>query len=283
MVKIICDSTTDLTPELIAKYNITVLPLNVLLGDKNFKDGVDITPDEIYDYHAKNGVLPKTAALNIADFTSAFEENSKDGNDVVCFTISSKMSATFNNARLAAEDFENVYAIDTCNLSSGGGLLVLEACKMAEEGKKGAEIKEKCDELAKHMDASFVIDSLEYLHKGGRCSAVAAFGANLLKIKPLIQVKDGTMGVAKKYRGKLESVVLEYVADKLSNPEDIDNDSIFITHAGVDQAIIDSVKEKVTSLMKFKNIYISRASATISSHCGRNTIGILFKRKSPLV
>ena len=282
MVKIFSDSTTDLGKELIEKYNINILPLNVLLGEKNYKDGVDITPDEIYAYHDANGTLPKTAALNIVDFEEAFKEATADGSEVVCFTISSKMSATFNNSRLAAEGFDNVYAIDTCNLSTGGGLLVLEACKMAAEGKKGSEIKAKCDELAKYMDASFVIDSLEYLHKGGRCSAVAAFGANLLKLKPLIQVKDGAMDVAKKYRGKYETVLLEYVADKLHDTDDIDHDCVFITHAGVDTHIIESVKQKVTELIPFKNVYITRASATISSHCGRNTLGVIFKRNSPI-
>lgn len=282
MVKIISDSTTDLGNELIEKHNIQILPLNVLLGEKNYKDGVDITPEEIYEYHDKNGVLPKTAALNIADFENIFADASADGSDVVCFTISSKMSATFNNARIAAENFNNVYAIDTCNLSTGGGLLVLEACKMAQEGKSGAEIKETCDELAKYIDASFVIDSLEYLHKGGRCSAVAAFGANLLKLKPLIQVSDGVMGVAKKYRGKFDTVLLEYTADKLANVDDIDTENVFITHAGVDDEYVESVKQKVLELIPFKNVYITRASATISSHCGRNTLGVLFKRKSPV-
>lgn len=282
MVKIISDSTTDLGNELIEKHNIQILPLNVLLGEKNYKDGVDITPEEIYEYHDKNGVLPKTAALNIADFENIFADASADGSDVVCFTISSKMSATFNNARIAAENFNNVYAIDTCNLSTGGGLLVLEACKMAQEGKSGAEIKEKCDELAKYIDASFVIDSLEYLHKGGRCSAVAAFGANLLKLKPLIQVSDGVMGVAKKYRGKFDTVLLEYTADKLANVDDIDTENVFITHAGVDDEYVESVKQRVLELIPFKNVYITRASATISSHCGRNTLGVLFKRKSPV-
>ncbi len=281
-IVIVADSTCDLSQELIAKHDIKIVPLNVLLDDKNYRDGVDITPDDIYAYHEEHGVLPKTAAINTAEWEEIFKKYTADGSEVVCFTISNEMSATFNNARLAAMEVENVYPVSTGNLSTGIGLQILKACELKAEGKSAREIQEYCTELTETVDASFVIDSLEYLHKGGRCSAVAAFGANLLKLKPLIQVKNGSMGVTKKYRGKYDSVLLEYVIDKLSETDDIDFNTVFVTHAGVDDEIVNSVVAKVKELIPFKNVYVTRAGATISSHCGRNTLGVLFLRKSKL-
>lgn len=276
------DSTTDLGDELIAKYDIKILPLNVTLGDKTFRDGVDITPDEIYDYHSKTGVLPKTSAINAAEFTDFFKQYTDQGYAVVMFVISSGMSATFQNANIAASELDDVYVVDTKNLSTGGGHLVLRAAELREQGKSAKEIADACNELTEYVDASFVIDNLEYLHKGGRCSAVAALGANLLKLKPLIQVKDSKMGVAKKYRGNYSVVLKEYVKDKLANGDDIVLDHVFVTHAGCDREIVDSVVNAVKSALPFKNVYITRASCTISSHCGRNTLGVLFIRKSKL-
>ncbi len=281
-IVILADSTCDLSAELIAKHDIKIVPLNVLLGENNYRDGVDITPDDIYAYHEEHGILPKTAAINTAEWEDLFRKYTADGSEVVCFTISSEMSATYNNARLAAMEVENVYPVSTGNLSTGIGLQILKACELRSEGKSAKEIQEYCTELTSRVDASFVIDSLEYLHKGGRCSAVAAFGANLLKLKPLIQVKNGSMGVTKKYRGKYDTVLLEYVADKLADTDDIDYSAVFVTHAGVDAEILDSVVAKVKELIPFENVYITRAGATISSHCGRNTLGVLFVRKTEL-
>lgn len=279
---IACDSACDLSPEIVNQNNIKIIPLNVILGDKNYKDGVDITPDDIYEYHEKHGVLPKTAAINAAEFEDELTSFTQNGDSVVLFTISSKMSVTNLNAKMAAEEIGNVYVVDSANLSTGIGLLLLEACRMAKEGMDAEAIANECRELTKYVDASFVIDSLEYLSKGGRCSALAALGANLLKIKPMIQVKDGSMGVTKKYRGKYENVLTEYVADKLANKDDIRTENVFVTHAGVDESVVKAVCEQIASTMDFKNLYITRAGSTVSSHCGRNTLGVLFIRNNAL-
>ncbi len=276
------DSTTDLSRELIERYNIGILPLLVTLGDKTYTDGVDIDANYIYDYHSKTGELPKTSAVNIPTAEEFFEKYTKDGNTVIHFTISSEMSSTYQNCCIAAEDFDDVYVIDTKNLSTGGGLLVIAAAEMAANGMEANEIADKVRALADNVDASFVIDNLEYLHKGGRCSAVAAFGANLLKLKPCITVKSGKMGVEKKYRGKYLDVVKEYAAERLTTGGEIDLDRVFITHAGCDDEIVNAVIEIVKNTLPFKEVFVTRAGCTISSHCGKDTLGVLFIRKSPI-
>lgn len=281
-VIITSDSTTDLNKELIERYNIGILPLLVTLGDKTYTDGVDIDADFIYDYHAKTGDLPKTSAVNIPTAEDFFKKYVDEGYAIVHFTISSEMSSTYQNCNIAASEFEDIYVIDTKNLSTGGGLLVVAAAEMAANGMEAKDIASAVTELAANVDASFVIDSLEYLHKGGRCSAVAAFGANLLKLKPCITVKNGKMGVDKKYRGRYSDVVKEYTAERLINPSDIDLDRVFVTHAGCDQEIIDSVVKVIKDTLPFKEVFITRAGCTVSSHCGRNTLGVLFVRKSPI-
>lgn len=197
-IVIASDSTTDLSAELREKYDIKTLPLGVNLGDKTYFDGVDITPDDIYAYHKETGVLPKTAAANYGDCIDFFTPFVNDGKTVIYFSISSEMSSTYNNAHMAAMDLENVYVIDSRNLSTGGGLLVIAAAEMANSGMEAEKIVEEIEKLVPCVDASFVIDNLEYLHKGGRCSAVAMLGANLLKLKPCIEVKGGKMGVGEK-------------------------------------------------------------------------------------
>ena len=276
------DSTCDLGAELIEKYGVKILPLGVTLGEENYTDGVDIDPDMIYANYEKTGQLPKTSAVNLADFEDFFEEYTAQGYSIVVFTISSDMSSTYHNARLAAEDFDNVYVVDTRNLSTGGGLLVATAAEMAKDGKSAAEIAEKCQKLAENVDASFVIDSLEFLHKGGRCSALAAFGANLLQLKPCITVKGGKMGVSKKYRGRFSAVLPQYIEDRMSDLSDICLDKVFITHAGCDKEIIDACVSKVKSLAPEVEVMVTRAGCTVSSHCGKNTLGVLFIRKTPI-
>lgn len=276
------DSTCDLSWELVERYQIKLLPMGVSLGDTIYRDGVDITPDEIYAHHEKTGQLPKTSAINMAENGDFFAEMTKDGSAVIHFTISSSMSATYNNARVAAEDFEDVYVIDSKNLSTGSGLLVIAAAEMAQQGMEPREIAQKVSELADCVDASFVVDNLEYLAKGGRCSAVAAFGANLLQLKPCIYVKNGSMGVGKKYRGRFEKVLPMYVADRLINSEDICLDRVFVTHAGCDPKVVDSVVEAVKNTLPFKEVIVTRAGCTVSAHCGANTLGVLFVRKTPL-
>ena len=277
-VIIASDSTCDLSAELIERYQIKILPLGVSLGEKQYRDGVDINPDMIYENYEKTGTLPKTAAVNIAEFDEFFAKEKADGNDVVLFTISSDMSSTFNNARLAAQEYEGVYPVNTQNLSTGGGLLVVAAAEMALEGKSAKEIAEACTALREKVDASFVIDNLEFLHKGGRCSAIAAFGANLLSLKPCVVVREGKMGVGKKYRGNFADVLPKYVADRLGDGSTLSLERVFVTHAGCDMNIVNACVEQVRAA-GFKEVLITRAGCTISSHCGQNTLGVLFLRK----
>lgn len=279
-VIIASDSTTDLNAELIEKYSVQIVPLIVNLGGDQHIDGVDINPDMIYEYYEKNATLPKTAAPNISDFHDFFAKHTADGSEVVFFTISSEMSSTCNNARLAADEFEGVYVVDTRNLSTGGGLLVVAAAEMAKEGKNAAEIAEACRNMTGRVDASFIIDNLEFLHKGGRCSAVAAFGASILQLKPCIAVHDGKMMVGKKYRGRFDMNVGKYIADRLGDGSDVEEDCIFVTHAGLDPKFLEGCVEKVKSIIPTANVHITRAGCTISSHCGRNTIGVLFVHKA---
>ena len=277
------DSTSDLNAELIERYGVRFVPLTVNLGDKAYKDGVDIDPDMIYAHYEEHKELPKTASPNISDFQTFFAEQTADGSEVVFFTISCEMSSTYNNARLAALDFEGVHVVDTRNLSTGGGLLVVAAGEMVKEGRSAAEIAEACRAMTDRVDASFVIDNLEYLHKGGRCTMLEALGANLLRLKPCIMVRNGKMGVGKKYRGQFAAVLEKYIADMLANPSDIDDNLVFITHAGCDEAIVHQCVEQVKKTGLFREVQVTRAGCTISSHCGRNTLGVLFVRKTPVM
>ena len=276
------DSTTDLSKELCERYKITVMPLCITLGDKLYTDGVDITPDDIYAHHDRTGELPKTTATNVGDCLDFFSQFTSQGKTVIHFTISSEMSSTYNNACMAAEELGNVYIIDTKNLSTGGGLLVITAAELLNQGLPVEEIVEKTRETVDRVDASFVIDNLEYLYKGGRCSAVAMLGANLLKLKPCIQVKNGKMDVAKKYRGRYADVLKQYVVDKIGDYSDIDLDRVFVTHAGCDPQLVDDIVELVKKTAPFKEVFLTRAGCTVSSHCGANTLGVLFIRKSPI-
>ncbi len=276
------DSTSDLTAEQLEKFNIKTIPLGITLGDKTYRDGVDIDPDYIYKYHEEHGILPKTSAANISEMIDFFRPFVEEGYAIVHFTISSKMSSTYQNSLIAAEEFEDVYVVDSANLSTGEGLLVLRAAEMAQAGADAKEIFDTVSALVPYVDASFVIDSLEYLHKGGRCSALAALGANLLKLKPCIQVKDGGMGVCKKYRGKYIQTLREYVAERLTDYSDIELDRVFVTHAGCDPEVVEEVVDLVKKTAPFKEVVVSRAGCTISSHCGANTLGVLYIRKTPL-
>lgn len=278
-IVITSDSTSDLSSELRQRYNISILPLGVTLGGKVYKDGVDITPDDIYAHHDKTGELPKTTAANVDEFYNFFKKFADEEKTVIHFDISSGMSSTFNNARIAAEEFENIYVIDSANLSTGMGLLVVAAAEMVNEGLEAEEIVAKINDMVPKVDASFVIDNLEYLYKGGRCSALAAFGANMLKLKPCIEVKNGAMGVNKKYRGRYADVLKTYVSERLGDGSDIDNSRVFVTHAGCDEEVVKQVVEQVKEAGIFKEVFLTRAGCTVSSHCGANTLGVLFIRK----
>ena len=279
-VRITADSTCDLSAELLERYSVSIYPLSVSLGDRTGKDGVNMTPEDIYAYVEKTGDLPKSSAVNVgeyADFFSAFVQN---GDSLVHFSLGSGFSSTHQNACLAAEDFENVYVVDSANLSTGQGLVVIKAAEMAAAGKSAKEIYDACCLLTKNVEASFVLDNLSYLKKGGRCSSLAALGANLLKLKPCIEVKDGSMGVGKKYRGNIGNVMLDYVKDRLSDREDIDTSRIFITHTKCDPADVEAVKNAVKEIRPdFEEVLETTAGCTITTHCGPGTLGILFIRK----
>ena len=277
MVKIISDSTCDLSKELIEKYGIRIIPLYVRLGEDEYKDGVNITPEELYKWSDDHGETPKTAASSVADIEEYID---KDGDDeYIIFTISSQMSANFNNCKLAAEDLEmedRIFVIDSANLSTGIGLQVLRAAELAAEGKKAAEIVSYIESIKGKVRASFVIDTLVYLHRGGRCSGLAAFFGSALKLHPRISVDDGAMHPEKKYRGKIDRCVLDYVKDMEPALLKAEKARVFITHSGCDSAIVDSVRAYLESLNHFDEILETRAGAVISSHCGPGTLGVLF-------
>ena len=279
-VKIISDSTCDLSPELIQKYDIAIVPLYVLMGDKTQKDGLEVTPEDIYSYVSETGKLPSTSAPNLGDFSAEFKKWRDEGYEIVHFNISSDFSSSYQNACTAAAETDGVYVVDTRNLSTGSGLVVLHAAELAQQGKSGAEIKEACDALTSKVEASFVVDSIDYLHKGGRCSSVAALGANLLKLKPLIEVLDGKMKAGKKYRGNIDKVIINYVTDKLKDRDDIDKHRIFITHTKCNPVVVQQVRGKINELCPgFEGILETTAGCTITSHCGPGTLGVLFVRK----
>jgi len=278
-IKITSDSTCDLSREQIKKYDVTILPLAVAMGDGNYRDGVDITPEEIYAHVSKGGDLPKTAANNIADYQAVFSRYAGTYDAVIHLDISADFSSCYQNACIAAEDFENVYVVDSRNLSTGHGLLVIRAGELAEAGKSGAEIAEELRGMVDRVDASFILNQLEYLKKGGRCSALAVLGANMLKLKPCIEVKDGKMGVGKKYRGAFEKTLKEYIRDRLADREDLELDRIFVTHSGIEKELIDLAVNTVRELQPFREICITQAGCTISSHCGPDTIGVLYIHK----
>ncbi|MBQ1279386.1 MAG: DegV family protein [Clostridia bacterium] len=281
-ILITSDSTCDLSAELKERYNIKTIPLGITLGTEVYRDGIDITPDDIYAHHAKTGELPKTTASNVGECIDFFKPFVDDGYTVIHFTISSSMSSTYNNTCMAASEFDNVYVIDSKNLSTGGGLLVIAAAEMAKSGMAVADIVSEIEKLTSCVDASFVIDSLDYLYKGGRCSALSVLGANLLKLKPCIEVKNGSMGVGKKYRGVYGTVLKQYAQERLQNPDDIDTSRVFVTHAGCDAQIVEDIVNQVKETGLFKEVFVTRAGCTISSHCGANTLGVLFIRKSPI-
>lgn len=279
-VKIISDSTCDLSKELLEKYEISIVPLYVVLNDETKRDGLEVTPEDIYSYVDKNGKLPSTSAASIGDYLDVFKYWREQGYEIVHFDISSDFSSTYHNACMAAEEVGGVYVVDSRNLSTGQGLAVLHGAEMAQDGKSAKEIYEECTALTSKIEASFVVDSIDYLYKGGRCSALAAFGANLLKLKPCIEVKDGKMNPGKKYRGNISRVMLNYVEERLRGRDDIDKSRIFITHTKCSEEDVEAVRNKILEICPdFKEILETTAGCTVTTHCGPNTLGILFIRK----
>lgn len=279
MIRIISDSTCDLSRELIEKYNIEILPLHIHLGEEEYQDGVTITPDEIYEWSDANDTTPKTAAVSIGEAVDVFEPHVKNGDELIVFSISQGMSATCSVLRLAAAELEaedSIHVIDSANLSTGIGLLVIEAAMMIQEGKTATEIVAKIEELKPLVSASFVVDTLTYLHRGGRCSGVAALAGGMLKLHPKIVVENGKMDANKKYRGKINAVIKSYVKDMEEDLKNAKKDRVFITHSGCEESIIEEVREYLKSLQVFDEILVTRAGSVISSHCGPGTLGVLF-------
>ncbi len=276
---ILCaDSTCDLSPELKERFGVRTFPFHVNLGENTYQDGIDLVPDDIYRIYNEQHILPKTAAINMAEYTDFFKSFVNQGYQVIHLNLGSGLSVSHNNCRLAAEELPGVYAIDSCNLSTGTGLLVLEAADRIAAGMPAAQVAQEVQALVPKVQASFVLDTLEFLYKGGRCSALSMMGANLLQLKPCIEVDNtsGKMGVGKKYRGTLDKVLREYVHDLLKDRTDIRTNRVFITHSGISEERIAIAKAAVEECQTFDEIFVTRAGCTISSHCGPNTLGVLF-------
>lgn len=279
MIKIISDSTSDLTAELIKKYDIDILPLYVHMGEDEYRDGVDITPDEIYEWSDANKTTPKTAAPSIEDAVNVIKPYKEKKCDVIMFAISEDMSSSANVMRLAADELEysdHVYVIDSASLSTGIGLMVLEAAVMADKGIPAEEIVKQIEALKPYVRASFVVDTLKYLHRGGRCSSTAMLVGSALKLKPRIVVKNGKMEADHKYRGKQSRVVMQYVKELEPELLKAKKDRVFITHSGCADEIIKEVKDYLKGLGHFKELFVTRAGGVISSHCGAGTLGVLY-------
>lgn len=281
-VKIIADSTCDLSKELLERYHITIVPLHIVLGEEEYKDTVEITPDEIYQWSNEHNAAPKTSAIAFSDIMDLFEQYGKDYDEIVCFSISGQMSTTVNVMRMAAEELhmeDRVFVVDSENLSTGIGLLVLEAAIKAQNGLSGKEIAAYMETLKPYIRSSFVVDTLTFLHRGGRCSGVAALAGSALKLHPKIVVEQGAMKPDKKYRGKISSAIQHYVKDLEPMLKNARTDRIFITHSGCEDSLIQSIRQEIEGLEMFAEILITRAGGVISSHCGPGTLGVLFIEK----
>ena len=281
-VVLCADSTCDLSPELVKSHQIHLYPFHVVLGGETYSDGVDLTTDDIVRVYNEQKILPTTAAINVQEYIDFFTPFIEQGCDIVHISLGSGISSSHQNACLAAAEFEGrVFPINSGNLSTGSGHIVLEAAARIQAGLPAAQIADELRALTGKVSASFVLDTLEFLHKGGRCSALAMMGANLLKLKPSIRVNnaDSSMTVGKKYRGSLEKALEDYVRDELQGRDDIRTDKVFITHSPMDQALVDKVVELVKSYQPFENVYVTNAGCTITSHCGPNCLGVLFMTK----
>lgn len=279
MIRIYADSTNDLSPDYIREHDITIIPLYVTMGERTGKDGVDFTSGEIFEWAEKNRTVPTTAVFSPADVEDYLKEAMEAGDDVVFVGISSDFSSACQAVHIATADLEyddHVVVVDSRSLSSGIGLVIMEAVRMRDEGANIRQIDTAMRELAPKIRASFVIDTLEYLHRGGRCSSVTALFAGTLKIKPKIVVEDGKMQVAQKYRGSLHAVIMRYVHEMEQELKEAKPDAVYITHSGVDPRIVDDVRDYLESLSRFREIIETRAGGIISCHCGPGTLGVLF-------
>lgn len=281
-IRILADSTCDLGDELLHNYEIDILPLYIMLGERSGKDGLEIKPDDIYDWAEANHETPKTSAIAITDAIKAIEKYKTTNDDIIFFGISEDMSSTCHVMRMAAEELDysdHVYVINSKNLSTGIGLLIIHAAELINEGKSLSEIMEVIDQLREKVRASFVIDTLTYLYRGGRCSPMTALIGNTLRLKPKIVVENGKMDVGGKYRGKQSVVVRHYVKDLEEQLRNAEPGRVFITHSGIDDGIVQEVKEYLLGMDYFKEVLVTRAGGVVSSHCGPGTLGVLFIEK----
>lgn len=281
-IAITTDSTCDLPQRFIDENDITVVPLTVLLGDTVYRDGVDIKPDDIYSFVEKTGKLPKTSAVTPAEYFEVFKQLTDEGKKVVHIGFSSGLSSSFQNACVAASEFDNVFCVDSKTLCTAQGLLVLKACDYRAKGMDAKKIADRVTKLVPKVSATFVLDGLEYLHKGGRCSSVARFGANVLGIKPSIAVDNqtGKLEVSKKYRGKIELVYKQYIADRMNEIKRIQPDRVVIAESGgVSPQTIAFAKGVIEGKDKFNQVIVADAGCTISSHCGPKTFAIFYIKK----
>lgn len=278
-IKILSDSTCDLSPDILAAQDITLVPLTVVKNDESFKDGVTITPDVIFQHVANGGALCSTTANNVGEYQEWFQKYAADYDGVLHINIGSGFSCCYQNACLAAGDFPNVRVIDSQNLSTGQGLVVLEAARLAKEATDLDALAEQVRAFTARVEASFLLSRLDYMVKGGRCSSVVALGANLLNLKPCIEVKDGKMAVVKKYRGNFEKCLPLYVKDRLADREDVDRGTLFVTKTPVSDEAYAAVMKAVGECGGFDTVYETNAGCTVSCHCGPGTLGVLFVRK----
>jgi len=275
-VVITADSPIDLIPALAGQFKISVIPLYVTLGDQTYRDGVDISTRDIFDRYETEKTIPRTSAIPIADYMSFFHDFTDKGNAVVHFSLSSAISSTHQNALIAAEEFSDVHVVDSLNLSTGIALLAVKACAMRDEGLDAKEIFEAVNALRKHICQSFVIDKLEFLRKGGRCSALTALGANVLNIHPSIEMAEGKLELAKKYRGKIETIQMNYLQDQLQKYNRINKDTVFICHSGIPVLQVENLRRLVEETFDFEQVFVTEAGCTISAHCGPNCLGFAF-------
>lgn len=278
-LKITCDSTCDLSAEQYNRYDISVIPLSVAMGDKLYRDGVDIKPEELFSYVEETGKLPTTSAISVGEYEDFFRPFVEEGYEVVHINLSSELSSSHQNARIAAQELGNVFVVDSRSLSTGSGHLVILAAELASSGYDGAYIAKSLDDMKGQLDVSFVLQTLDYLHKGGRCSGLARFGANMLKLRPEIVMENGTLHVGKMYRGSMEKTILDYIRGRLENEKTVNCDRIFVTHSGVPEEIVEKAVALVKELRPFEEVVVTVAGSTISCHCGPACIGVLFFRK----
>ena len=278
-IKIMSDSTCDLPQSLVEKYDIGIVPLTIVKAGEAFTDGVNIVPADIFAHVAAGGDLCSTAALSVGDYQEQFSKYAAEYDGIIHINISAEFSCSYQNACLAAEEFDNVRVVDSRNLSTGQGLVVLKAYELAQTCDNLDDLQAQLNAFTPKVEASFLLDQLRYMVKGGRCSAVVALGANLLNLKPCIEVKDGKMSVVKKYRGSYAKCLASYVKDRLCGREDLDKGTLFVTRTPVTDECLQAVSNAVEQYNDFENTYWNEAGCTVSCHCGPGTLGVLFVRK----